>query len=136
MKELETNQIIQAFEHMVKNADNHIPITGKMLLEDVFEVLKRQQAEIEQLRQLFVESGKEQDRLMAEIERLNAVSEICGDCHKKYAEKIQTAKSEAIKEFAERLEDELGEELLINTYPFIGCAIDNVAKEMTEQVNG
>lgn len=34
------------------------------------EKLKRQQAEIEQLRQLFVESGKEQDRLMAEIERL------------------------------------------------------------------
>lgn len=39
-------------------------------LERAIDLAKRQQAEIEQLRQLFVESGKEQDRLMAEIERL------------------------------------------------------------------
>ena len=39
----------------------------------------------------------------AEIERLNAVSEICGECHKKYAEKIEQAKFEAYREFAERL---------------------------------
>ena len=45
------------------------------------------------------------NRQKAEIERLNAVSEICGDCHKKYAEKIERAKSEAMKEFAERLKE-------------------------------
>lgn len=33
------------------------------------------------------------NRKDAEIERLNAVSEICGECHKKYAEKIAKAKS-------------------------------------------
>ena len=40
------------------------------LIEYSYDLIKRQTAEIEQLRQLFVESGKEQDRLMAEIERL------------------------------------------------------------------
>lgn len=47
------------------------------------------------------------NRKDAEVERLNAVSEICGECHQKYAEKIAKAKSEAIKELAERLKNEI-----------------------------
>ena len=70
------------------------------------------------------------DRQKEEIEILNAVSEICGDCHKIYAEKIQTAKSEAIKEFAERLKNKChtdrGYEIMIEG------TIDNLVKDMTE----
>ena len=46
-------------------------------------------------------------------------------------ETIATAKAEAIKEFAERFEDELGEEFF-NHYPFVLTALDNLVKEMTE----
>lgn len=62
------------------------------------------------------------------IERLNAVSEICGECHKKYVEKIETAKSKAIKKFAERLK-----ELPSVTnceYEWFHLDIDNLLKEM------
>lgn len=61
------------------------------------------------------------------IERLNAVSEICGECHKKYVEKIETAKSEAIKKFAERLKGKR----YGGTYPYVLINdIDNLLKEM------
>ena len=67
----------------------------------------------------------------AEIERLNAVSEICGDCHKKYAEKIERAKAEAIKEFWNELKCR-------NTldYRIVSTITgDNLVKEMTEEQN-
>ena len=67
----------------------------------------------------------------AEIERLNAVSEICGDCHKKYAEKIERAKAEAIKEFWNELKCR-------NTldYRIVSTITgDNLVKEMTEDQN-
>ena len=130
---LTNEQIIKVFELCLDEGDcKECLCYGAACItdNDVLTCLKRLKAENEQLRQLFVESGKEQDRLMAEIERLNAVSEICGDCHKKYAEKIQTAKSEAIKEFAERLH-----ELLKFYYPeqkFVHTHIENLVKEMTE----
>lgn len=72
-------------------------------------------------------------RKNAEIERLNAISEICGDCHRQYAEKIEKAKSEAIKEFAERLKIkvEYGE-FYDTTDDYIMTVehIDNLVKEM------
>lgn len=74
-------------------------------------------------------------RQKAEIVRLNAVSEICGECHKKYAEKIEQAKSEAIKEFAERLKSlQIGLEISGESlyYVPIDC-IDNLIKEMDKQ---
>ena len=76
---------------------------------------------------------EQNDRQKAEIESLNAVSEICGECHKKYAAKIETTKSEAIKEFAERLKKKS------QTYPYYEYGlikavptedIDNLVKEM------
>ena len=74
--------------------------------------------------------------LKAEIERLNAVSEICGECHKKYAEKIERAKSDAIKEFAERLKT-YAKELQIGdniSWVILGVGrVDQLVKEMTEQ---
>ncbi len=73
------------------------------------------------------------DRQDAEIERLNAVSEICGDCHKKYAEKIQTAKSEAIKEFWGKLQRHDCTDVFGNrVYAVYVEDGDNIVKEMTE----
>ena len=50
---------------------------------------------------------------------------ICNQAIKTYKE----TKAEAIKEFAERFEDELGEDVF-NHYPFILAALDNLVKEM------
>lgn len=109
---LTNEQIIKVFELCLDEGDckECLCYGGACITDnDVLDLIKRQQAE---------------------IKRLNAVSEICGDCHKKYAEKIQTAKSEAIKEFAEKLH-----ELLKFYYPeqkFVHTHIDNLVKEMTE----
>ena len=48
---------------------------------------------------------------------------------------IKQIKSEARKELAERLRDELGEELIYEQYPFVGCAIDNILEEMEQEEN-
>jgi hypothetical protein len=94
----------------------------------VLDLIKRQQAEIEQLRQLFVESGKEQDRLMAEIERLEE------DKERLYVIGYNLAENEAIKEFADRLKKKLFKPL--GTWIFEKIVtesnIDNLVKEMTE----
>ena len=112
---LTNEQIIKVFELCLDEGDcKECLCYGAACItdNDVLDLIKRQQAE---------------------IKRLNAVSEICGDCHKKYAEKIQTAKSEAIKEFAKR----------VKQYRCVmGCGydvvnvVDILLKEMTEQVNG
>lgn len=142
MKELETNQIIQAFEHMVKNADNHIPITGKMLLEDVFEVLKRQQAEIKKQRSTIKNFQATKEMLLVDMKRLKKHNKEYGFCNmlgnclvysknlKDYNDMRKGLKSEAIKKFAERLH-----KLLKFYYPeqkFVHTHIDNLLKEMTE----
>ena len=83
------NEIIKAFEHLVKNANNHIPITGKMLLEDVLDVLNRQKAEIERLKNqkcLYAFDGEFKDCIKA-------------DCF--YRKKEDEVKSEAVKEFVD-----------------------------------
>ena len=78
----------------------------------------------------------ENKRLKKEIERLNAVSEICGECHKKYAEKIERAKSEAMKELAEELKRKA---TIVHTtrsgihyYEIDDNEIDNLVKEKME----
>lgn len=140
-KKLTDNEIKKAFEYLVKNANNHIPITGKMLLEDILDVLNRKDAEIERLRDLVIEGGREQDRLIAEIERLKEENEtitsnfecqqiVLGDFDeiiKKQAKKLKSAKSEAIKEFAERLcEDRVSNDPVV-------IAVKAELKEMTGQ---
>lgn len=86
------------------------------------------------------------NRKDAEIERLNAVSEICGDCHRQYAEKIERAKSEAIKEFAKkykehiknftgRFTDGMGFMVNLDAILFaVDFVADNLLKEMTNPV--
>lgn len=64
----------------------------------------------------------------AEIERLRKVlenrGEICKSCDEKYTEKIKRAKAEAIKEFAERVKQE------INFPLAVWKVFDNLVKEM------
>jgi hypothetical protein len=72
-----------------------------------------------------------------EIERLNAVSEICGDCHKQYAEKIERAKSEAYKEFAGKHREVImafrddDDQISLKVCEY-DANTDNLLKEMTE----
>ena len=90
------NEIIKALESLLDKMRAYEALQasiGKGVVEDIISMYDRQQAE---------------------IERLNAVSEICGDCHRQYAEKIEQAKSEAIKEFAEKVETALDERVSEN----------------------
>ena len=77
-----------------------------------------------------VEVLKEQtQKQKAEIERLRKIlenrGEICKSCDEKYTEKIKRAKAEAIKEFAERVKQE------INFPLAVWKVFDNLVKEMT-----
>ena len=103
---------------------------------DVLTCLKRQQAEIEQLRHLFVESGKEQDRLMAEIERLKPFEKKAIASALENIKQLEYEKSETIKEFAERLKTYKMQPFNYDRYLVPLVAIDEVAKEMTELANG
>lgn len=49
---------------------NKVPNCRAELLKNSLDLIDHQNAEIKELRKLFIRSGKEQDRLMAEIERL------------------------------------------------------------------
>ena len=107
------NEIIKAFEHLVKNADNHIPITGKMLLEDVLGVLNRQKEDNEQYKKVNIlialqrdERDKNIAELEAKIERLNEkYSRMKFNLESVLAERADH--TEAIKEFTSRIEQVL-----------------------------
>lgn len=74
-------------------------------------------------------------RQKAEIERLNGVSEICGKCHVKYAKKIETARAEAIKEFAERLKKRNRLYCTkVEDAKEMDFVIDTLVKELTEDL--
>ena len=118
------NEIIKAFEvcYMDRDEDcSECPLNGEdmectavannNLLNEVFELTKRQKAEIERLQKAI----KVQDIMIEQQDY-----------------KIKS-KSEAIKEFAERFEDEMGEDFFEH-YPFVLTALDNVAEEMTNQL--
>ena len=78
------------------------------------------------------------DRQKAENESLRAILEAAEDHYSPlpfkgiFDQKIAEAKTEAIKEFAERLEDDLGDVFMVN-HPCVSAIIDNLVKEMTEE---
>lgn len=110
------NEIIKAFEHLVKNANNHNPITEKMLLEDVLDVLNRQKAEIERLKEESDEWARrfinrcrdcefeiqQNEKLKAEIEKKNTEIDIL--IEKK--DTLQDENSELMAE-VERVKEEI-----------------------------
>jgi hypothetical protein len=83
------------------------------LTEDALELINRQTAEIEALTNT-VDKG----------------IEACHECHGKYAVRIETAKAEAIKDFAEEFKKRC---IASGIYPAVTKNIlKNLVKEMTE----
>jgi hypothetical protein len=76
------------------------------------------------------------NRQQAEIERLTNIIDdgagVCHNCHLKYAEKIEQAKSEAIKEFEVKIHEKLHQaEMHGNFEPVVTREMfDSVVKEM------
>ena len=149
-------QIIKAFEEILKNQNNKLSLIERAVCDDVLSLANRQKAEIEELRSdkiiaethekaakdLFVDCAKQREEAKAEIKRLTDLSDQLGndiDIKLNYIydleEKIETAKSEAIKEFAERLKEKADDYVLsegeFETMLFADD-IDNLVKEMTE----
>ena len=96
------------------------------LMRDTVDLINRRQAEIEKLKA---------DKIIAERHEKDA-----RDLFKQTVKQLETAKSEAIKEFAERLTDRICENVNRsldnpdgnNYYPIdVYKDIDNLAKEMT-----
>ena len=124
------NEIIKAFEHLVKNANNHIPITGKLLLEDVLTVLNRQKEQIKKLENIERVATKTIEKQQEEIERyLHSIKLLEKD--------VQTAKSKAIKEFAEKVDKILCLQIGPSKRAFwkITEDIKNLVKEMVGDDN-
>lgn len=162
-KKLTDNEIIKALECCSKGKSNcygkcprsynnclTISACRFELLGDVLDLLNRLKAINERLRECAIENTKERDSLSAEIERLKKGETLsksgfwnllCGalvftKTLEEYNEFRRRIKSEAIKEFAERVKgvydgfDEQTEEI---HYENLICAIGNLVKEMTGQ---
>jgi archaellum component FlaC len=69
------------------------------------------------------------NRQKAEIERLNKEVDRLSQVVLYHDGQIADAKAEAIKEFAKRLQDDLGHLFIIH-HPVVGELIDNLVKEM------
>ena len=115
-------------ESIIKNVRNSVyknkpMLFGQKFLESVLDLINRQKAEIEELRERISYLEKSIDCSRKEYNRL--------------LQKLQQAKSEAIKEFAERLKSisiglEIGDDKKIKVMAVSTIAIDKIAKEMTE----
>ena len=108
-------QIIKAFEEMAE--DNRMPIINQCICSDVLNLINRQKAEIERLK------NKNTLLLKKKCKDINTARKII--------------KSEAIKEFAERLKRtsiglEIGDDKKFKMTIVSTVAIDNLVKEMTE----
>lgn len=113
-------QIIEVLESLKDDTDDNAVIT---FLDSVIDIIKCQGLEIEGLEETRYELACVIDDLREERERL--------------LQKLQQAKSEAIKEFAERLKSisiglEIGDDKKFKMTVVSTVAIDKVAKEMTE----
>ena len=132
-------EIIEALECCIKWKDGEdcVGCPAKNKGECCFTTLRR--ASLDLINRLKAQNKEFDEKIVmqmglieyqkAEIERLNKIlenrGEICKLCEGKYTEKIKRAKTEAIKEFAERLK----ECRVIQTANISGY-IDNLVKEM------
>ena len=134
-KEISDNKIIKALECCYGQCEadcKECPIEdvcGEFdVIENVVGLINRQKAEIERLKK------SQTPRLFGQDYRFcNLLGEtlVFSKKLKHYNEMIKGLKTEAIKEFVERFENELGEDVF-NHYPFVLAALDNLVKEMTE----
>ncbi|MEE0980486.1 MAG: hypothetical protein U0K91_02285 [Acutalibacteraceae bacterium] len=90
------NEIIKALEQHIERTKNikygarKKTLVDAELLKDILDLINSQQAEIERLEERIIE-----------VQRCD--KELIETLHKVHEEKIETAKAEAIKDFAERL---------------------------------
>ena len=76
------------------------------------------------------------NRQKAEIERLKSYKNLYEDLKAENIETIKAinkCKAKAIREFAERLKEQLKEECSPRVYMYLGDLVDNLVKEMTEE---
>ncbi len=86
--------------------EKHCYVKGESLSSYALDLINRQQAEIERLQ-------KDKADIISAVEY-----------------RINQAKELAYKEFAERFEDEMGEDFF-NHYPYVLAALDNLLAELT-----
>lgn len=112
-------QIKQALElctHWEVGTCERCPLWGdanciRQIMDATFDLINRQEAEIERLQTI-----------------INDGDETCHNCHSKYAQKIEKATSEAIKEVAEKVIDLIYEADDVN--PINEWQVRNLVKEM------
>ena len=137
------NEIIKALECCLSGKDYDTacmkcpiePIceSDDILLKYALDLINRQKAEIERLK-------KKANTPFAKVTfDENKLKEIVSDVAKNIEFNLNSVKSEAIKEFAERLKEKLDNCRMVHDYIYTGYdtrdiryCIDNLVKEMTE----
>ena len=139
------NKIVKAFEvldswqqvalHNDDGTDEESPKLYKAI-KTVKEEYNRQKAEIERLNNKFT-------NLMSKLKQLTEAdfgthpqidpNDFCGVPCDFMENLVDKAKAEAIKEFAMRFEDELGE-YYMSKHLYVGTVLDNLVKEMVGDV--
>ena len=119
-------EIIKAFEQQVKlaNKSNKMSILGKLILDDVLDLINRQKAEIERLKKENTILSKNADTAFQD--GLNEAQDL-------YALQIKNdIKAMAIKEFAERLKGIVNFDIQRKRFDeeYMETEIDNLVKEM------
>ena len=115
--ELNREQIIKGLELWIKNFDGKVT-DFKTLTEATLLINKL---------------TEENERLQAEIDN---GAEVCHNCHTEYADKIEQAKADTVREMQERLKMYFGTYVLGYKIPLAGALaiIDQIAKKMLEGV--
>lgn len=118
-KKLTDNGIIKALEdeiHLAEYVDSDYCSNVKLeIIKSALDLITRQQAEIENLKERCIE-----------IQRCD--KELIETLHKIHEKEVQTAKSESVKEFAERLEKKAVYSGLVNADIVYKVEIDNIFK--------
>lgn len=148
-------QIIKAFEEILKNQNNKLSLIERAVCDDVLSLANRQKVEIEELRSdkiiaerhekdardLFVDRTRQLEEAKAEIESLKrgvtftfTIEDFESIKETVISSLDNKIKSEAIKEFAERLKNKIWYSDLCNLERTITPEIiTNLVKEMTEE---
>ena len=153
------NEIIKALECCIDCDCKNCPCQTEnghcMEIDEtlILDLINRQKAEIENLREEneiyrranFLIAGQRDARdkeivcLEAELESVQSGADLLKAEVKRLEKRLKTAKSEAIREFAERLKKLILPQLGISTlekteaYHFCLVELDNLVKEMTEE---
>jgi galactokinase len=125
MNKLTDNEIVKSLESLLDRMrayESQQGSIGKGLVEDIISMYNRQKAEIERLQ-------KHNEIVLENCRQYNEANDKANN--QRFLEAIDAVKSEAIKEFAERLKEMPS--VMNCEYEWLHTDIDNLVKEMTEQ---